>query len=82
MSIVSKSNAAGEAKNPVFRRATVEATTPHTGGETAGAPASLPTPAGEERIERMHQLADIFASIFEALPDDYKRTIATTRDAA
>lgn len=82
MSIVSKSNAAREAKTPGFPRATVEATTPHTDGETAGAPASLPTTAGEERIERMHQLADIFASIFEASPDNYKRAIATTRDAA
>jgi hypothetical protein len=82
MSIVSKSNAARETKASVFPRATVEATTPHTDGETAGAPASLPTTAGEERIERMQQLADIFASIFEALPDNDKRAIATTRDAA
>jgi hypothetical protein len=82
MSIVSKSNAAREAKIPAFRRATVEATTPHTAGETADAPASLPTPAREQCIEQMYQLADIFASIFEALPDDYKHAIATARDAA
>jgi hypothetical protein len=82
MSIVSKSNAAREAKNAAFRPATVEATTPHTAGETAGAPASIPTPAREQCIEEMYQLADIFASIFETLPDDYKRAIATSRDAA
>lgn len=82
MSIVSKSNAAREAKTPVFPRATVEATTPHTEGEMAGAPASPPTTAREQQIERMYQLADIFASIFEALPDDDIRAIATTRDAA
>ena len=47
--------------------------------ETNGAPPT--TPAGQ-RIEQMRQLADIFASIFEALPDKHEHAIATTRQAA
>jgi len=53
--------------------------------ETADAPVSLPTTPQQQRIEQMYQLADIFASIFEALPgeqDEHAYAIATTRKAA
>jgi hypothetical protein len=36
----------------------------------------------EQRIEQMYQLAHIFASIFEALPDEHEHAIATTWEAA
>ena len=50
--------------------------------ETADAPASLPTPPQQHRIEQMYELADIFASIFEALSEVHAHAIATTREAA
>ena len=49
---------------------------------TPDAPASVPTIAHQERVEQMYQLANIFASIFEALPDMHAHAIATTREAA
>jgi hypothetical protein len=35
-----------------------------------------------QRTEQMYQLADIFASIFEALPEEYEQAIASTPEAA
>jgi len=35
-----------------------------------------------EPTEKMYQLADIFASIFEALPEEYEHAIASTLEAA
>jgi hypothetical protein len=72
MSIKSKSNAVCGAREPVLPIAM----------EAADAPASLPTTAQERRIEQMYQLASIFASVFEALPNEHEHPIATTREAA
>jgi hypothetical protein len=81
MSIKSKSNTVRGAKHPLFR-ATAETVSAHMAMETADAPASLPTTTQQQRIEQMYQLANIFASIFEAQPDLHAHTIATTREAA
>ena len=80
MSIKSKSNAVRGAKDPLFPT-TVETASTILPVTTAGALATLPTTAPGERIEQMYQLADIFASIFEAL-DEHEHAIATTREAA
>ena len=50
--------------------------------ETADAALPLTTTTLGQRIEQMYQLADIFASIFEALPEEYEHAIATTPEAA
>jgi len=82
MSIKSKPNAVRGAKDPLFPSTTVETVSTILPVTTAGALAPLPTTAPEERIEQMFQLADIFASIFEALLDEHEHAIATTREAA
>jgi hypothetical protein len=82
MSIKSKSNEVrGTKDTPTCPGATPEPSTLRVALETNGAPPT--TPAGQ-RIEQMRQLADIFASIFEALPDEHEHehAIATTRQAA
>ena len=80
MSIKSKSNEVrGSKDTPTCPGATPEPSTLRVALETNGAPPT--TPAGQ-RIEQMRQLADIFASIFEALPDEHEHAIATTRQAA
>jgi hypothetical protein len=50
--------------------------------ETADAALPLTTTPLGQRTEQMYQLADIFASIFEALPEEYEHAIATTPEAA
>ncbi len=50
--------------------------------ETADAALPLPTTTQGQRTEQMYQLADIFASIFEALPEEYEHAIASTPEAA
>lgn len=82
MSIKSKSNAVRGAKHPLVQRATAETVSAHMAMETADAPASVPTTAQQQRIEQMYQLADIFASMFEALSEVHTHAIATTREAA
>lgn len=82
MSIKSKSNAVLRAKKPLLPDATVETASAPVTMETADAPALLSTPTQEQRVEQMYQLADIFASIFETLPDEYEHAIATPREAA
>ncbi len=82
MSIESKPNAVRGEKARVLQRAEIETVSPHTAMETADATPSLPTNAQQQRIEQMYQLADIFASIFEALPDDHAHAIATMTKAA
>ncbi len=82
MSIKSKSNAVRGAKHPLFQSARVETVSAHLAMETADAAPLLPTTAQQQRIEQMYQLANIFASIFEALPDVHAHAIATTREAA
>lgn len=82
MSIKSKSNAVRGAKHPLVQSVAVETVSAHVAMETADAPASLPTTVQQQRIEQMHQLADIFASIFEALQDKHAHAIASTREAA
>ncbi len=81
MSIKSKSNGAHEAKDtPLFLDATAEiATLPAVTGTTGVAP---PTSPAGQRMEQMYELADIFASIFEALPDEHEHAIAATPKAA
>lgn len=80
MSIKSKSNEVRGTKDmPACPNARPEPATLRVAIETTGAPPT--TPAGR-RIEQMRQLADIFASIFEALPDEHEHAIATTRQAA
>jgi hypothetical protein len=69
MSIKSKSNAVCGPKDPLFQSATA--------GNVSGHVTSQ-----EQRIEQMYQLADIFASIFEALSDEHEHAIVTTREAA
>ena len=82
MSIKSKSNVVRGTRHPLVQKATVETVSADMAAETADAPASLPTIAQQQRVEQMYQLADIFASIFDALPDMHAHAIATTREAA
>jgi hypothetical protein len=42
----------------------------------------LRTKTQGQHIEQMYQLADIFAAIFEALPEEYEDAIATRPEAA
>ena len=81
MSIKSKLSSVCGAKETLFPSA-VETVSALIAIETADAPATLPTTAQERRIEQMYQLASIFASIFEALPNEHEGPIATTREAA
>jgi hypothetical protein len=81
MSIKSKSSSVCGAKQPLFPSA-VETVSAPIAMEAADAPASRPTTAQEQRIEQMFQLASIFASVFEALPNVHEHPIATTREAA
>ena len=80
MSIKSKSNAVRGAKELLLQSASVETVSAHIAMEMAAA--SLPTTAQQQRIEQMYQLANIFASIFEALQDKHANAIAATREAA
>ena len=49
--------------------------------ETADAALPLPTITQGQHTEQMYQLADIFASIFEALLEEYEHAIASTLEA-
>jgi len=82
MSIKSKSNAVRGAKELLLQSASVDTASAHIAMEMADTPASLPITAQQQRIEQLYQLADIFASIFEALHDKHANAIATTREAA
>ncbi|MFZ0759410.1 MAG: hypothetical protein WAM69_05605 [Candidatus Sulfotelmatobacter sp.] len=75
MSITSKSSDVYEAKDTtVFPRATTEIA-------TLTAPKTTTTSAGQ-RTEQMYELAEIFASIFEALPNEHEHAIADAPKAA
>jgi hypothetical protein len=80
MSDKPKTNAV-RGERPPFPDATAEKSL-HLDTETAGAALPLPTITPGQRTEQMYQLADIFASIFEALPEEYEHAIATTPEAA
>ena len=80
MSAKPKSNTV-HGERPLFPNATAE-TSVHLDTETADAALPLPTTTQEQRTEQMYQLADIFASIFEVLPEEYEHAIATTLEAA
>jgi hypothetical protein len=81
MSITFNSNRGQEAKDmPVFPRGTAEITTLPGGEETTGA--APPTSSARQRIEQMYELADILASIFEALPNAHEHAIAAAPRAA
>jgi hypothetical protein len=68
MSIKSKSKAVRGARSPLPQSATVEsANAEHIATETASRRTSLPFDAQRQRVEQMYRLANIFASIFEAL---------------
>lgn len=82
MSIKSKSKALRGTKDPLFPYATGETVTASVATEKANASASPATPTQDQRIEQMYLLADIFACIFEALPDEYEHAIVTPREAA
>ena len=69
MSARPKSNAV-RGERPLFPNATAETSV------------SLPTTTPGQRTEQMYQLAEIFASIFEALPEEYEHAIASTPEAA
>ena len=70
MSAKPKSNAVcGE--GPLFPNATAEKSA-HLETETADDALPLPTITQGQRTEQMYQLAHIFASIFEALPEEYE----------
>ena len=49
---------------------------------TPGAAHEILTKTQRQRIEQMYQLAEIFAAIFETLPDGYEDAIAATHEAA
>ncbi len=78
MSIKSKSNRVRGVKETPARPNT-EPTNLRVAIETTDA---SPTTSPGQRIQQMRQLADIFASIFEALEDEHEHAIATTREAA
>jgi hypothetical protein len=83
MSINSKSNAVHGARSPMPQKATGgTVSSDHRALETDNGRTSLPTTAQRERVEQMYRLANIFASIFEALPDGDVQAIATNREAA
>lgn len=83
MSINSNSNAVRGARNPLPQSAMGK---PVSSGPIALATAndrtSLPTTAQQQRVEQMYRLANIFASIFETLPDEHVHAIAANREAA
>ena len=81
MSTKPKSNAV-RGEGPLFPNATAAEMSVHLDTETADAALPLLTTTQGQRTEQMYQLADIFASIFEALPDGHKHAIASTLDAA
>jgi hypothetical protein len=79
MSAKPKSNAF-RGEGPLFPKA-VELSV-HLDTQTADATLPLPPTTQGQRTEQMYQLADIFASIFEALPEEYEHAIASTPEAA
>ena len=80
MSAKPKSNAF-RGEGPLFPKAAVELSV-HLDMQTADAALPLPTTTQGQRTEQMYQLADIFASIFEALPAEHEQAIASTPEAA
>jgi hypothetical protein len=83
MSINSNSNAVRGARNPLPQSAMGKTvSSDHIALETANGRTSLPTTAQRQRVEQMYRLANIFASIFETLPDEHVHAIATNREAA
>ena len=66
----SKPNPVRETKDLLFASATPDGAAP------------IRTTTQSQRIEQMYQLAEIFASIFETVPDGYEDAIATTLEEA
>jgi hypothetical protein len=80
MSAKPKSHAV-RGERPLFPNATAEMSV-RLDTETADAALPLPPTTQGLRTEQMYQLAEIFASIFEALPEEYEHAIASTPEAA
>lgn len=68
-------------KGPLFPNATAEMSV-RLDTETADGALPLLTTTQAQRTEQMYQLAEIFASIFEALPEESEHAIASTPEAA
>jgi hypothetical protein len=60
-----------------LKRRTAKAKTQIDSLQSPGIPQPLPSTVREQHIEQMYQLADIFASIFDALHDPHDDDIAT-----
>jgi len=71
----------GPWREALFPNATAE-TSVDRDTETADAACRYRQPLKGQRTEQMYQLADIFASIFEALPEEYEHAIASKLGAA
>ena len=82
MSAKSKSKAPHEAKGLLIPHATVERVSIKGPKKTVDCTQLLQPTTQGQRIEQMYQLADIFAAIFEALPEEYEDAIATKLEAA
>jgi hypothetical protein len=83
MSINFKSTEIREAQDhPLFPSAALDATGAGMCVDAADAAPPLLAASPEQRIEQMYELAEIFASIFEALQGEHEHAIATTREAA
>ena len=80
MSVQPNSNAV-RGEGPLFPNTTAEMSV-HRDTKTADAALPLPTATQGQRTEQMYLLAEIFASIFEALPEEYEHAIASTPEAA
>ncbi len=77
MPVKSKANAVHGVKKPLFPSSTLETVSARIAMEAADGAQPLPTAIPGQHVDQMYQLADIFASVFEALPNDYKHAIAT-----
>jgi hypothetical protein len=72
MSAKSKSRVTHEAKGLLVPHATVEKVSTKGPKKTVDCTQPLQRKIRGQHIEQMYQLADIFAAIFEALPEEYE----------
>jgi hypothetical protein len=81
MSAKSKSNRVHEEQHPL-RPSAALATASALARETTAAVQASPASRQKQRTEEMYELADIFAAIFEALPEGHEHAIVTASEAA